>query len=418
MQIRQNRLRRWILPILLASLVLLGGLLYVNIRFIRSSPLWSEFFTVWNAANQWIYQGLNPYSVSVRQQAQEFLYSRPAVLSSGEHGCQLAIPLPSLLLIFPFGLLPYELARALMMSLIEICLVLSVVVGLNFSEWKPHWSLFIMLAGFSVLWLPGIQAVVTTNPRILALFFQLLSLVLFKQHRDLAAGFLAGLALTGLGAVLPLLVYLTIWAVKEKRYSFFSGWLSVAAAITGISLLILPRWPAFWLRETLRWLYEEKGFSSLSADLGIFNPFPLPAAASLAVAALVLVYLFTEWRLSLGKEASWFQWTAVMTLLLSQLLAVFPNTSLHILLIPVVCMILSAGSARWGKSSAWLSAAMLIFLLAGSWGLLYLGGNIENSFALIYGPVILLAAGMWWIRWWKIRGGFSLPMDYIQIPEE
>ncbi|MBN1264545.1 MAG: hypothetical protein JXA25_03570 [Anaerolineales bacterium] len=403
---------------LLGLFALIGVLIFVNIRFVKTSPLWSELLTPWNAANQWLKAGKDPYSEAVRLHAQELLYNRPAVIDSGEHGCQLALPLPSLLLLLPFGLLPYELARALIMSVIEICLVLSVIVGVFFAEWKPRWPLFVMLAGFSVLWFPGIQAIVSANPRVLSLFLQLLSLLFLKQHRDLAAGLLAGLALAGLGAVLPLLVYLSIWTIKEKRFNFLFGWLAAAAVMTGLSLLIQPQWTSVWLREVLRWLSEEKGFTPVSTDLGFLNPYPFSITFSIGLAAFVLVYLFSEWKLSMGKGETWFQWTAVMTLLLSQFLTFFPTTSSHLLLLPVLSLVFAAGAARWGRSAHWFTAVLLLMLLAGSWGLFYLGGNVEESFMLFYGPVILLAAAMMWIRWWKIRGGLSLPMDYVQIPEE
>jgi len=418
MQSIHIQLRNWIIPVLVLVVVVVGALIYANLKFVESAPIWSDLLVPWNASSQWMSEGMNPYSEQVRLQAQELLYQRPAVVQSGEHGAQLAIPLPSLLLMLPLGLLPYDLARAVVMTFVELAFVATVLLGVHFSGWKARWPVFVLLSGFALLWMPGIQSIVTANIRVLSFLVQLLSLIFFWHGRDLLAGLLTGLAAAGSGAVFPLVIYMTVWGLREGRLNYLVGWLTMMTGLVGLSFLVLPQWLDPWLQELLRWLVEEKGLAAPAIDLNVFNPFPFSPIFSIGLGGMVLVYLLYEWTRSLGKGVSWFQWTALITIVLSQFLMLFPDTGVLFLLIPGVCLVFSSGSARWGKTAVWALAGLLLFLLAASWLVLYLSAGGEQSVLVTHGPALLVAVAMWWIRWWSVRGGISLPMDYLKITDE
>ncbi len=410
--------RHWMIGFFFVILLLSALLSILNFQIIRSGSTWSGFLVPWNAANQWLVGGENPYSDAVRIQAQEMIYNRPAVVSSGEEGCQLTIPLPSFLLLLPFGLLPYDIARTAWMTLTEISLILLVLLGLGLENWKPRPVILISLIAFSVLWLPSLQAVVNADLGVFFIMVQVLTLWVFQKRRDVLSGILASIGYSGPGLLLPLLIFMLIRSVRERRWAFITSWIGSGFLLIIASVRILPQWPADWLREVLRWLIEEQGFSWPVDTEAFLNPLPFALPVSFALMGLALIYLFMEWQISNERNETWQLWTTGMTIVLSQILVVLPSLTNHVALIPVFILVFSVWSARWGQSSIWLIYASQIIYLGFTWGWYYYAGVQESIFVLYYIPVILSMIALWWIRWWKIRDGFALPMDYLKLPEE
>lgn len=403
---------RRVIILVLAGFIILAGLFsFLNYRFLRTAPDWSYMLTPWNAVRLWITEGFNPYGESTRMAAQDLLYGRPAVLSAGEHGTQFVYPLPAAAILLPFGLLPYEAARTAVMTLVELSLILMIVFGVLLSDWKPGGLLFLLLGGFSILWLPGLQAVVTADIRVFFLMLQFLALWLYRIKRDTAAGIVSSVAFSGPGLIFPVFVFQLVTAVRERRWNYLAGWIAALVALIGLSFRAFPNWPAAWFREMLRWMTEEHGLVSLSDFRHLLNPYPIPFVVGLLFMGLIVSYLMLEWRLAGGKGDSWNQWTLLMTVSLSQFLFLLPSISIQVALLPVLCLIFSVWDFRRGRKASWLIAGSLVLFLAYSWGWFYTAG--EGSFFLLYGPPLLAVLGLWWIRWWKLHDGLSMPMDYL-----
>jgi hypothetical protein len=66
---------------------------------------------------------------------------------------------------------------------------------------------------------------------------------------------------------------------------------------------------------------------------------------------------------------------------------------------------LSVLDARWGRAGRISGAVVLLTLFAGLWGLFLttLVGN-EEAPALYLPLPLMLLLGLWWIRWWVVRG--------------
>ncbi len=410
-------IRRWVVWILVAILLISALLSFINYQIVRSGSTWSGFLVPWNAVNRWLVEGENPYSDSVRINAQEMIYNRPAVVSSGEEGCQLIIPVPSLLLLLPFGLLPYEIARTAWMTLTEISLILLVFLGLGLENRKPRLIILLPLIAFALLWFPSLQAVVNADLRVFFIMLQILTLWVFLKRRDVLSGILAFISYSGPGLLLPLLIFILIRSLRERRWSFMTSWIGSSLLLIILSLRIIPQWPVDWLRELLRWMIEVQGFSWPVDVEEYFNPLPFAFPVSVALMGLALVYLLMEWQISKKRSETWQLWTAGLTIVLSLILVVFPSLTNQVALIPVLILVFLGWSARWGKKTIWLIYSVLIIYLGFSWGWYYAGLQ-ESMSALYFVPVIFLLIALWWNRWWNIRDGLSLPMDYLNLPEE
>ena len=105
-----------------------------------------------------------------------------------------------------------------------------------------------------------------------------------------------------------------------------------------------------------------------------------------------------------GKLDRWFQWTAALTIVLTNLVAFRTATANYVVLLPALCLVFSVLVERWGARGNGVVLFTMAALLLGLWALFLatVEGNTENP--IMYLPVpILTLLGLWWARWWAIR---------------
>ena len=126
-----NILSRWrILILLLLMPVLLAGLSYANYQFSLQAPGGNDFLPRYLGARAFLLEGKSPYDSSVSEEAQRSIYGRLANPEAGEDIAHFVYPMPVLLFVGPLAWLPYPLARALWMTLLQVSLpVLSLVAA-------------------------------------------------------------------------------------------------------------------------------------------------------------------------------------------------------------------------------------------------------------------------------------------------
>ena len=118
----------------------------------------------------------------------------------------------------------------------------------------------------------------------------------------------------------------------------------------------------------------------------------------------LVAYVFLEWVLSFGKGDSGFQWTAAMTLVVTNLIAFRTATTNFVVMLPALILIYHSWSQRWrrrGLIAVWVASLGLLF---GLWGLFLrtVDGNVEAP--IMYLPLpLFLFAGLLWSRWWIVR---------------
>ena len=393
----------WIQIVLaLAVLVVLVALTIANFRFAEQLPGGNDFLARWMGARYWVQEGISPYDPQVSLAAQELIYGRLADVEAGEDIAHFVYPLPAMVFFAPFGALPYTAARAVWMTVLEISLPILALIGIAIAGWKPRRALLVSLLLFSVLWYHGMRAVIVGQFAVIEALLMAGALLAIKRGSDPLAGILLGLSIAKPQMAVLLIPFVFLWAGWARRWSIVAWGVGSIAGLLAVSILLIPDWPVMWLRQLL----EYPSYSYLGPPVSILaGAIPsLSAGIALVLGGTLLLYLFWEWVKAAGKSDRWFQWTAALTIVLTNLVAFRTATANYVVLLPALCLVFSVLVERWGARGNGVVLFAMAALLIGLW-VLFLAtveGNTENP--IMYLPVPILALlGLWWARWWAIR---------------
>lgn len=393
----------WVRTLVVVALMLLVATLTVaNYRFSIASPGGNDFLGRWNAAQYWLVRGVNPYDTQVSQATQRLFYGRLADTKHGEETGDFIYPLPAMLFFGPFGLLPYTLARALWMTLLELCLPTLVLMGIRLARWKTSGPMLAALMLFSALWYHGLRAVIVGQFAVIEAVLITAALLAIQRKHDIVAGILLALSLSKPQMVVFLLPFILVWAVYGRRWALLGGTLISSAVLTGLSLALIPNWPVLWLRQ----LVAYPGYAYLGPPVEILAQM-LPRGArwvNLIASGLVLLGMGWAWIRAFGRGERTFLWTSQATLVVTNLVAFRTATTNYVVLLPALILILSVWQSRWGRKGAAAIYLCLLALLGGLWALFLatVVGNTESPAMYIPLPFLLLL-GLLWVRWWATR---------------
>lgn len=408
--------RRLLNALAVAGLVLLVvGLLVANLRFARSSPGGNDFLARWVAARAWVVDGLNPYDSQVSLRGQRLIYGRPADLSKGEDLAQFAYPLQSMVFFAPLGLLPFTEARAVWMTLLELGLPILAILGLNLAHWKMRpWRVAAIIA-FSVFWYHGVRSIIVGQFAVINAVLMIGALIAVQRRRDVLAGCL--LALSTAKPQMPVLLYpfILLWAAYARRWRLVASTLIASLALLLVSLALIPSWPFQWIEQ----LGPYTEYAASGPPVWIFAGY-FPSVSSwlnVVLSVALLGYLLWEWARSFGKPDDWFQWTAALTIVITNLVALRTATTNYVVMLPGLILVLASIEDDWGTTGAWAGGAILFALGFGLWALFLVtvNGNLENR--LMYFPLpVLTMAGLWLIRRKKAQAETSTGAGGIVSP--
>jgi hypothetical protein len=392
--------QRWLLLIL--GTALLGGLTLANYRFAVQAPGGNDFLARWTGARYWLVEGVNPYDDQVGLAAQRMIYGRPANPQRGEDIAAFVYPLPAMLFFAPCGLLPFPMARALWMTILELGLPLLAAFGLMIVGWRPpRWHIALWLI-FSVVWYHGFRAVIVGQFAVIEALLMVGALLAIQSHSDAVAGVLLALSISKPQMVILLLPFVLIWAIKSKRGRLVRWTLGSLGVLILASLLLMPDWPVRWLRQLLAYPEYTALGSPVSIAIGLL-PRNLPWIAW-AVSGGLLIYLFIEWARAMGKGDRWFQWTAALTIVITNLVAMRTATTNYVVMLPALIMVMAALEDRWRMAGRLVGLGLMLLLLLGLWALFIatVQGNVESPWMYLPLPVLTLL-GLWWTSWWVRR---------------
>ena len=390
---------RSLLVLLVVAIII--GLGIANYRFVLQAPGGNDFLARWVGAHYWVVKGINPYDQQVSLAAQEMIYGRSADPSNEEDLAHFVYPLPAMIFFAPFGLLTYPIARTLWMTLLEISLPLLALIGVQLARWKPSRKLLVFLMVFSVVWYHGFRSIVVGQ---FAVFEALLiagALLAIQRRIDSVAGILLALSIAKPQMSFLLVPFILLWAARSRRWELISWTIGSMVVLVGISLFLIPNWPLLWVRQLL----EYPKYTSIGSPVSILAEL-IPSASrgiTYGLTALALLYLAWEWWLAIGKEDRWFQWTAALTIVITNLVAFRTATTNYVVLLPVLCLIFKMLGERWsrrGNTFTWLT---LFVLLIGLWVMFLTSveGNTESAIMYLPLPFVSLL-GLLWSRWWTV----------------
>ncbi len=387
--------------LLLGVALLLGALTFANYRFSTQAPGGNDFLARWVGARAWVVDGRSPYDPQVSLESQQRIYGRPADPAQGEDVAHFVYPLPSMIFFAPFGLLPYPLARALWMTLLEVGLLLLPILSLRIHRWQPSPAMLAVLLLFSLLWYHGVRSVIVGQFAVIEAVLMIGALFAIQRREDSLAGILLGLSIAKPQMPFLLIPFVLLWGISRRRWALvLTTLISIAALMTG-SLVLMPDWPIQWMRQLL----EYPSYTALGSPIAILVDY-LPRGGEFLTAVLtllLLIYLIWEWILALRKDDRWFQWTAAMTLVITNLIALRTATTNFVVLIEALILIFAVWTIRWPQGGRLSVYLVLLAFGVGLWVLFLrtVSGNIESP--LMYFPLPFLTFfGLLWVRWWAI----------------
>jgi hypothetical protein len=389
--------------VVITFLGLLVVLTIANHRFAIQAPGGNDFLARWTGAHYWLVEGVNPYDEKVSLAAQTLIYGREAIPELGEDVAHFVYPLPAMIFFAPFGLLPYTLARALWMTILELCLPVLAYLGIQISNWKPDRATAAFLLLFSVFWYHGIRSIVVGQFAVIEAVLIIGALAAIRVRNDILAGILLGLSIAKPQMAILIIPFILFWGISSRRWKLVWATMGTFAALLAGSLLIMPDWPLRWLQQ----LAAYPDYTALGSPVSIATS-PLGTGGRILEWVLnggLLVYLLVEWMAARRRSGAWVQWTAAMTLVVTNLVALRTATTNYVVLLPALVVIFASLDSRWRKGGLIAVWGIMLSLLIGLWGLFLTSveGNIESAW--MYFPLPLITfIGLLWTRWWVVRG--------------
>ncbi|MDK1044114.1 MAG: glycosyltransferase family 87 protein [Anaerolineales bacterium] len=386
----------------LAVIGVLIALTIANFRFAEQFPGGNDFLGRWMGARFWVREGISPYDPQVGRASQQLIYGRAVDREAGEDIQDFLYPFPAMVFFAPFGALPYTLARAVWMTILEVSLPILALMGIALADWKPRRAVLVSLLFFSVLWYHGTRAVIVGQFAVIEALLMVGALLAIKRGSDPLAGILLGLSIAKPQMAVLFIPFVLLWAAWARRWSIVVWGVGTITGLLAVSVLLIPDWPVMWLRQLL----EYPTYTNIGSPVEILaDAFPsMSGVIAVAMGGALTLYLFWEWAKAAGKADRWFQWSAALTIVVTNLVAFRSATTNYVVLLPALCLIFSVLTDRWRAKGNVVVLLAMVALLFGLWGLFLttIEGNVESP--LMYLPVpILTLLGLWWARWWAIR---------------
>jgi hypothetical protein len=387
------------LTLLGLALVVLIGLGFANYHVSLRALGSNAFLPRWEAARQWLRHGVDPYDPAVSLAAQEATYGRPAEPDYGEDLGQFLYPLYAMIFYAPFAFLPYAIARAIWLTLLEICVLAFAFVAVRLSGWRPKPWLMAVLILFLFGWYHGFHMVIQTDFAPIEGLLVAGGLLAIQRNNDRAAGILLALSTVNLQMSWLVLLFVLVWSLVKRRWQLIR-WMAVSTLVLlGISLLLIPNWVVGWLRQIVTLAKTADVASPIVTIAGIA---PTLTLILWRVLAIVLgLHLLLQWAVAISQGGRWFQWAAALTIAVGNLLMLRTTSSNYILMFPALCLVASTWTRRWGNRGDLAVAIACLISIVGLWVLYLATGSRTPESPLLFLPMpILTIVALWWTRSW------------------
>lgn len=403
--LKTNRLTPPTLILLILGLLGMAGLLtWANYHYAAENPGGNDFLVHWMGTRNYLTEGVSPYSDATAVKIQTMAYGHPA--EPGEHELRVAYPFYSMLIFAPFALIKdFTMARAVWMTVLEICLLAMTFFSMRLTQYKPGLGMTVALLLFGVCWYHGLRALINGNAVILVATLLYGGLLALQLGRDELAGFLMALTTIKPQVVLVVLAFILIWGLMKKRYKLV-GWLvgTVLVLFVGATL-IRPTWIVQNLAEIIRYpSYNPPGTpgAALAEVLPAMGP-----RIGWVLTALLCLLLYFEWRASKKYDFRGFLWAVCLSLLASQWIGIQTDPGNFVILFLPVILVLAGLEERWGRTGRWINIGSLVLLLVGLWAIFLLTlepGPQPQQSSLMFLPLpLILWFGLYWVRWWMVH---------------
>ncbi|MGA7606392.1 MAG: glycosyltransferase family 87 protein [Anaerolineales bacterium] len=371
------------------------ALFYVQYDFAQKEPGGDDSVPRWLGAQAWLYKGISPYSDIVSQQSQTVISGR---LAQGNQDKQLFVyPFYVIIFYLPVIWLPFNVARAIWMVLLELCTAGIVFFSAKTYNWSPPpWLLGVSIV-LTVFMYNSVRTIILWQMAGVVAFLITFALWALKSNRDVLAGISLALATVKpqmVFLILPLLVIM--WSIRKRTRFVLSVVISLAL-LAGFSFLAQPT----WLADMLAQMKVYPSYSVIPALLYIFTgffPASIKTVLQWALLAVFIIWLLWEWTPVLlhHREADY---AIVLTLLITNIIVIRSATTNYLMMVPVFFFIFAIMEKTDKKKSYFYVLLLQLFYFIGIWVLF--ASTVYQGFETWpnYFPMpLLLLGGLIWAR--------------------
>ena len=284
---RRNSRLAWLLVL---AAVVAAPLWYIHIinRYLPSTK--SDLLARWVGTRAAL-RGEDPYSPQVLREIQTAYYGAPLAPGDGANPQAFLYPAPVVLLLAPLAKLPWDGARLAFLLLAAPLLGWSLWLCLKSLSlpgrgWQSAAILICCFFSWPVMW--GLRVQQMTLLPVASLVF--IAWFLLTRGDAVLPGLLLAVATIKPQLVLPLLLWLFLWAGLRRRWTLAAAYAGGVAALSLATELVVPGWFGHW-RASLSH-YRDATHTALSLEhvLGHWAGLTLTALLAAASAAAL-------WRL-------------------------------------------------------------------------------------------------------------------------
>lgn len=389
--------------IMFALLILIAA----NYGFAARATGDNDFLPGWVAARAWLTSGTNPYESSVAVEAQEMIYGRPANIEDNESQALFLYPLWAILLYIPLSLVPYPLALALWMTILELGIPLVVWICTRLMRWRVSPRILIGVMLFSIFSYHGMRAIVTGQFAVIEAILVVGALLAIQDRRDILGGILLALSLTKPHFALPLVLFVILWSISTQRWRLLAVTVLTPVLLLGLTAILSRSWVLMWLRSLTAYAQAVDFLPpilKIGVDIGAVGFW-----TALGLSAALMIYLVVEWWLALEKQDHWFHWTAALTLVITSLITIRTSSANLLLMTPALVIILKIWLDR-SKGAGSLPAFVIgMLVMLGTWALFMFTSGQPYESPILFLPLPLVGLfGLLWSRWWVVSGPGAL----------
>lgn len=393
---------QYIIIILILAIVV--GFGFLSQIIMKKVQFVDDFIIPWTAGRVWLLEGQNPYTAELFEIAQTTLTKSEFLAEIPEENV-LLLPLLNLLFYLPLSLIPYEISRAIWVTLLLICMGLITHLAFKLSNWKLPLLAKSGIILLSILWFPGAYAILTGQSSIILVLILLSALYLIVQNQDTTAGFFLALTFGYLPITVLIMILVLIWSISHRRWSIIIAYFSGVIFLMVIWWMMLPMWLTDWLRNMVTFYSDKSWIQTPIMMMASFLP-GITNFLSIGIHILFGLFLLALWITAVHSTERVFIWKAFTVLVISFFFQTQLEQSYMILILPAVYLVSRFWSERWGVLGRIISWVFLLGIAIGSWALML--PDIKFSHNSL--PIVLVIAlpfavflGLLWIRWWALN---------------
>jgi hypothetical protein len=381
---------------------------YLNFLFVKANPGGKDFLVQWVGSKMLIVNEVSPYI----EESHNAIMQTAEIqgISAHEDDLRFHYPLYSIIVFFPFALIPdYLFARAIWMTVLELSVLGSIWLFQNLFDIKPNNYLTILFLILFAFGFHGVFPMVNGDVIVLIGLFIVASLIMIKNGEDEIAGVLLAFTTIQGQSLIVFYVFLLYWVIRNHRWNIALWFLITIILLSASSLLFIPSWILEYLRLTIQY--------------PAYAPFSTPGRALAALwfplfgirigwilSGLLVLILLLEWRNAGSRSFRIFLWLVSLSILCSQWIGIPSEPSNYLLIYIGLALISTNMAGRWGIMASVYTAVAIGFIFLGIW-LIYLN-TIEFyqiNYALhpifVFPLPIVTFLGLYWIRWWIFHQG-------------